>query len=141
MNYPRYSLSLQTVTSGFDSKTCWVHPAAGIIPGDPPRAVLVMQKLLLSGSDVFSDFSSLESLDSGSTWSDIRTQAGMQRRREGAEIEVVASDIRPGWHQASGTLVGTGATVRYRDDTGPMPEPRPREGRVRPVAFPRHRRR
>ena len=44
---------LDTITSGFDGKYCWVQARAGAIPGDPPVVVMTMQRLLLTGSDVF----------------------------------------------------------------------------------------
>jgi hypothetical protein len=50
---PNYHGQLDTISRGYDGKTCWVHPRAGTIPGESPIVVLTMQKLLLSGSDVF----------------------------------------------------------------------------------------
>jgi len=45
---------------GFDGDTCWVHARAGVVPANVPGnttnnpiVVMTMQKLLLSGSDVF----------------------------------------------------------------------------------------
>jgi predicted RNA polymerase sigma factor len=46
-------VQLETISRGYDGQTCWVHPRAGAIPGDAPIVVLTMQKLLLTGSDVF----------------------------------------------------------------------------------------
>lgn len=31
---PGFEVELQTIHSGYDRKTCWVHPRAGMIPGD-----------------------------------------------------------------------------------------------------------
>src|SRR6185436_14125042 len=50
---PGYRIQLDTIHRGYDGKTCWVHPRAGTIPGERPIVVLTMQKLLLTGSDVF----------------------------------------------------------------------------------------
>lgn len=54
---PGYTIKLDTISSGFDGKTCWVAPRAGIVPGkssdSSPSVVLTMQKLWLKGSDVF----------------------------------------------------------------------------------------
>ena len=49
-----YTVQLDTVSSGYDGTSCWVHARAGIIPGARrPSVVMTMHKLLLSGSDVF----------------------------------------------------------------------------------------
>ena len=46
-----FEVELQTIHSGYDRKTCWVHPRAGMIPGDYGRAgdpftvVLTMHEL------------------------------------------------------------------------------------------------
>ena len=48
-----FTVKLDTITSGFDGKTCWVAPRAGVVPGPSPSVVLTMQKLLLKGSDIF----------------------------------------------------------------------------------------
>ena len=50
---PGYRVQLETLSTGFDGKTCWVHARAGAIPGPTPSVVLTMQKLLLTGSDIF----------------------------------------------------------------------------------------
>jgi len=33
---PAYSIQLETISTGFDKKTCWVHARAGAIPGPTP---------------------------------------------------------------------------------------------------------
>ena len=50
---PAFDIKLDTVSTGFDKKSCWVHPRAGVIPGNPQKVVLTMQKAMLVGSDVF----------------------------------------------------------------------------------------
>jgi hypothetical protein len=47
------AIELQTISSGYDRKTCWVHPRAGAIPGDPPIVVLTMHKLRITGDAGF----------------------------------------------------------------------------------------
>jgi hypothetical protein len=63
-----YELRLETVTRGYDGKTCWVHPRAGAIPSPAPQVVMTMQKLLLTGSDVFYALNHVSSSDFGQTW-------------------------------------------------------------------------
>jgi len=67
-----YQIELTTASKGFDGKTCWVHARAGIIPagvpgnaGKVPAAVMTLQKLLLTGSDVFYPLNTMISRDLG----------------------------------------------------------------------------
>jgi len=112
-----FRLQLDTLTKGYDGETCWVHPRAGAIPGTTPSVVLTMQKLLLTGSDVFYELNDLRSDDLGRTWSVITPHAAtLGRRHEPDGVIVAACDFTPKWHARSGRLLGIGHTVRYRDD-------------------------
>lgn len=119
MASPGYTVRLERVRSGFDGKTCWVHARAGAIPGEPPTVVLTMQKLLLSGSDVFFAIHDLRTGDRGATWTGPTGHETLGRRQRG-EIAVGICDFTPKWHAASGTLLGIGHTVHYRDDRRPI---------------------
>src|SRR5262245_10383931 len=66
---PGYRIQLDRVSRGYDGQTCWVHPRAGTIPGERPIVVLTMQKLLLSGSDVFFALNEMRTDDLGRSWS------------------------------------------------------------------------
>ncbi len=112
-----FRLQVDTLTHGYDGETCWVHPRAGAIPGPTPSVVLTMQKLLLTGSDVFYGLNDLRSDDLGRTWSaPTPHEATLGRRHEPDGVIVAASDFTPQWHARSGKLLGIGHTVRYRDD-------------------------
>lgn len=105
------------VTSGYDGKTCWVHPRAGALPGKTPSVVLTMQKLLLTGSDVFYALNDTRSDDLGATWSSIREHTEtLGRRNEPDGVVVAACDFTPKFHSKSGKLIGIGHTVRYKGD-------------------------
>lgn len=122
-----YDLRLDTIHKGFDGQTCWVHARAGAIPGKTPTIVLTMQKLLLSGSDVFFALHEMRSDDLGETWQGpLAHTDSLGRRQEPGGIEVCPCDFTPTWHSASGVLLGTGHTARYIGDRL-MPNPRPRE--------------
>jgi hypothetical protein len=64
------NIELQTISSGYDRKTCWVHARPGIIPGNPVTGVITTQKLRLSGDDVFYAINSMHSIDGGKNWSE-----------------------------------------------------------------------
>ena len=108
-----YTVKLDTITSGFDGKTCWVAPRVGVVEGPIPSIVLTMQKLLLSGSDIFFDINEMRSDDMGNTWSKPIEHATLGRRKEPGGVEIVIGDFTTQWHAHSGKLLGTGPTVRY----------------------------
>lgn len=113
-----FTVQLDTITSGFDGKTCWVAPRAGVIPGPKPVIVLTMQKLLLEGSDVFYALNEVLSEDLGKTWSaPLEHPETLGRREEPDGVQIVIGDFTPQWHAASGKLLGTGATVRYQKNS------------------------
>jgi lysophospholipase L1-like esterase len=112
-----YEVKLETVTSGYDGKTCWVHARAGAIPGPTPTVVMTMQKLLLTGSDIFFALNDVRTDDLGKTWSKItQHDETLGRRNKPDDIIVAACDFTPKWHAKTGKLLGTGHTVHYKDD-------------------------
>jgi hypothetical protein len=114
---PEFRIRLETISRGYDGRTCWVHPRAGSIPGEIPTVVLTMQKLLLTGSDVFFALNEMRTDDFGKTWSGPREHAlTLGRRNEPDGVVVATCDFTPKWHAHSGKLLGTGQTVRYRGD-------------------------
>jgi hypothetical protein len=114
-----YRLELDVVREGFDGKTCWVHARCGVVPADgqrPQLAVMTMQKLLLSGSDVFYALNEVRTEDQGRTWTEPFRHETLARRDEPDGVVVAICDFTPKWHAASGKLLGTGQTVRYSDN-------------------------
>lgn len=129
---------------GFDGKKCWVHARAGAVPAgrpgndsDQPLIVMTMQRLLLSGSDVFYALNETRSTDLGKSWTTpephdsfarvtlTEQSSAAERVRTGAALapgltepgdEVTVCDFTPGWHRASQRLLGIGHTVWYRDN-------------------------
>lgn len=114
---PGFHIQLDTISRGYDGKTCWVHPRAGAIPGKTPIVVLTMQRLWLKGSDVFFALNEMRTDDLGATWrGPVEHAATLGRRNEPEGVIVAACDFWPKWHAKSGKLLGTGHTVRYRDE-------------------------
>ena len=108
-----FTVRLDTLTHGYDAQMCWVHPRAGALPTTPPSVVLTMQKLLLTGSDVFYALADTRT-DNLKTWSPIVEHPDtLGRRNEADSVVVAACDFWPKWHARSGKLLGTGHTVRY----------------------------
>lgn len=111
-----YDVQLETITSGFDKEMCWVHSRAGTIPGDTPIVVLTMQKLLLSGSDIFYGLNEMRTDDLGKTWTGPVEHETLGRRPVDEEVVAVICDFTPKWHAKTGKLLGTGHSARYRDN-------------------------
>ncbi len=142
----RLTLERTVAHRGFDGKTCWVHARAGVIParvltteqalddGTDPLVVMTMQKLLLSGSDVFYAINETRSADLGKSWTEPIAQDSFTRQTfggdeadqpTGASIapellkpgdQTTVCDFVPQWHAASERLLGIGQTVWYRDN-------------------------
>ena len=121
------NIELQTIHSGYDRETCWVHARPGVIPGEPPIGIVTSHALRLSGMDVYYEINDLRSDDGGETWSGFTPHAEAFARRPlpGGREEGV-SDFSLLWHEASGKLLGTGHTVVYKDDTLLASNDRPR---------------
>lgn len=115
-----FRIQLSTAIKGYDGKTCWVHARAGAIPvrapgnsSSDPIVVMTMQKLLLSGSDIFYALNSMRTDNLGETWHGPVEQKNLSRHNLPDGGEVVVSDFWPQWHAKSKTLLGIGHTVRY----------------------------
>lgn len=119
-----FETDLRVVRHGFDGQTFFAQARAGTMPGrdgQPPTVVLTAQPTLRSGSDVFFALSEWISNDFGQTWDGPREHADtLGRRQEPDGIVVGICDMTPKWHQATGRLLTTGHTVRYRDDKHPL---------------------
>jgi hypothetical protein len=114
---PGYVLKLESARSGFDGETCWVHARGGAIPGGgqdgKPAAVVTMQKLLLSGSDVFYGLHEMRTDNLGVTWSGPTPMPTFARWEEADGVEACVCDFTLKWHTATRALLGTGHVARY----------------------------
>tara|TARA_R110002111_G_scaffold1157_1_gene8174 strand:- start:35783 stop:37057 length:1275 start_codon:yes stop_codon:yes gene_type:complete len=111
---PKLDIELQAIRSGYDRKTCLVHPRPGLIPGKPATVVVTMQELLLSGSDIYNSQFETVTKDGGKTWSapvELTETLGRRRIEKGMDENI--ADFWPMWHKKTGVLLGTGHTVRY----------------------------
>ena len=114
-----FSITRTWITEGYDGQMCWVHARGDAIPGkngSPPTVVVTMQKLLLSGSDVFYAIHSLETGDGGKHWTEPATQPTLDRTTNPDGTVTNVCDMTPAWHAASGKLLATGQTVVYQNN-------------------------
>lgn len=118
-----YRIQLDTLRQDYDGKYCWTQARAAAVPraGQPPLLVVTMQKLLLSGSDVYDPISELRSDDFGGTWSaPVSHTAALGRRATPDGGEVAITNFWPQWHAASGKILGTGNTNYYKNQKAPV---------------------
>ena len=122
---PGYRIQLDTLLQDYDGETCWTQARAAAVPreGGSPRLLVTMQKLLLTGSDVYYPINDVFSSDLGKTWSAPVPQTDkLGRRTELPGIEVGPGDFWPKWHAASGKVLGIGQTFRYSGEKRPRHE-------------------
>lgn len=124
---PLYTIEPTVARQGFDRKMCWVHARAGTIPpgseanpAQQPLVVMTLQKLQLSGSDVFYALNEMRTADGGRTWSAPREHPSFARVpfrfRDQTDLEITVCDFTPRWHAQTGKLLGTGHTVVYENN-------------------------
>ncbi len=121
-----YSLRLDTIRRGYvqdfpekDEQgyhvNCWAHARAGAAPGPGgPRVVLLMQRLLLRGSDIFFAMTEMRTDDLGRTWSGPTEHEMLGRRKEPGGLESVMTAAIPAWHAKTGKLLAAGSIIRYK---------------------------
>jgi hypothetical protein len=130
--HPPFTIERSVATQGFDGEFCWVHARAGAMPTadrSKPAVVMTLQKLQLSGSDVFYALNEMRTSDGGKTWTRPVEHKSFTRipfEFDGhKDLEITVCDFSPKWHAKTGKLLGTGHTVVYENN---------RVRRVRPRA-------
>lgn len=120
---PLYEIDLTVAREGFDGKMCWVHARAGVLPseqGKEPLVVMTLQKLDISGSDIFYALNEMRTVDGGLTWTAPEELESFSRVpftwRDESDLEITVCDFWPRWHPRSNTLIGIGHTVVYQDN-------------------------
>lgn len=113
VNIVDYDVHLEVVQSEYDGEQCWVHARAGVIPDELPVVVLTMQRLQLSGSDIFYGLNVMRKAGLDAAWEGPVEQPVFARRKNEDGTETVVCDFSPKWHAATGRLLGTGHTAQY----------------------------
>ena len=128
---PLYDIELTVAREGFDGKLCWVHARAGAIPSEnisSPLVVMTLQKLDISGSDVFYALNEMRTQNGGVSWTDPQEHASFARvpfSWKGEEdLEITVCDFWPRWHPQSEKLIGIGHTVVYENNSVKLVRPR-----------------
>ena len=118
-----FTIERAVASEGFDKTFCWVHARAGAIPpntpgnaSSDPLVVMTLQKLKLSGSDVFYALNNMRSADLAESWTPPVRQEVFARQKIDDRVEMTVCDFWPRWHKQTGKLLGTGHTVVYQDN-------------------------
>ncbi len=119
-----FQIERAIATQGFAGKFCWVHARAGAIPATSeqsvPTVVMTLQKLQLSGSDVFYALNQMCTTDGAKSWTLPVEQLAFGRNRfefDGRQdLEITVCDFTPKWHANTGRLLGIGHTVVYENN-------------------------
>ena len=118
-----FTIERIVATQGFDGEFCWVHARAGAMPvvgRSDPTVVMTLQKLQLSGSDIFYALNEMRTSDGGKTWTEPVEHKSFERvpfEFDGQKgLEITVCDFSPKWHAKTGKLLGTGQTVVYENN-------------------------
>jgi hypothetical protein len=118
-----YDIELATALKGYDGLTCWVHARAAALPSTHsnkcPSIILTMQKLLLSGSDVYYGISDMHTDDLGHSWSLPCRRPALARIVQNDGSEAIGHDYTPKWHKQTNTILCTGKVAWYKNEKHP----------------------
>ena len=117
-------IDLTRLSTDFSGERCYVH-ARGL-KRESGFCIITMQKLELSGCDVFYGIEMIKSLDGGKTFSSPVLCKNLCRRYLDDKTSYVMSDATPFYHAKSGKIILTGHKVWYGADNKLLREARPR---------------
>lgn len=107
-----------------DKVKCYVHARGMVLPTG--FGIMTMQRLELSGCDVFYGLEMIKTNDGGVTWSAPVNCKNLDRQFSGDGKSVVFCDATPFYHKKSGRIILTGHTALYDTDNKLAASPRPR---------------
>jgi hypothetical protein len=95
----------------------WSQARTAIAPLYPTRWFTTMSRTAKKGSHGYYDVYLLTSTDRGETWTAPRILPTLRRAKQPDGYEVVAGDLWPRWHSASGKVLVTGKTFNFENGT------------------------
>ena len=99
----------QIIKTSFDGTRCYVHARGLILPTG--FGLITMQKLELSGCDVFYGIEMMTSTDKWKNFSKPIPCRNLSHRYEENGNSIVMCDATPLYHQKSGKIILTGHTA------------------------------
>lgn len=95
----------------------WTQARTAYLPCDIPRWITTMSRTAKVGAHGYHDVYLSISEDRGKTWSQPQVIPSLQRAKQADGYEVVAGDLWPTWHQATGKVLVTGKTFNFARGT------------------------
>ena len=116
-----FTIERQVVLQGphYDENWEWFTPRATVLPDG--RAMMLLCRITLNGSDVFLGNCNITSTDSGRTWSQPREVEAFNRQARDDGSVYTPADLAPEYHRASGSVLAFGSIVSYRNAEATKP--------------------
>ena len=118
-------IKLNKIATNTGKERCYVH-ARGVLLHDG-FGMITMQKLELSGSDVFYGIEMIKSYDGFKTFTEPQYCENLKRRYLDDKTSYVLCDATPYYHRASGKIILTGHMAQYGEDNKILGKLRKRE--------------
>ncbi|MBQ3140824.1 MAG: exo-alpha-sialidase [Clostridia bacterium] len=117
-------IELDKISTDFNGERCYVHARGVLLPQG--HAIMTMQKLELSGCDVFYGIEMMKSTDGARTFSKPAYCEKLKRRYFEDGTSCVLCDATPFYHKATGKVILTGHMAWYGADNSLLKEARER---------------
>ena len=110
-------IDVSKIATEFNSERCYVHARGVMRPGG--FGIITMQKLELSGSDLFYGIEMIKTVDGGETFTEPVLCEGLRRRYFADGTSEVMCDATPFYHEKTGKIILIGHLAIYgADDKG-----------------------
>ena len=117
-------IELKRITPKRDGDRCYVHARGLILPSG--FGLITMQKLELSGSDVFYGLEMMKTYDGGETYTSPIVCENLKRIYREDKTSFAMCDATPFFHKKTGKIILVGHSVCYDESNALQAPPRPR---------------
>ena len=111
-------IEISRLSTEFNGERCYVHARGAL--RDDGFGIITMQKLELSGSDLFYGIEFITTADSGASFTDPKLSRGLERKYFSDGTSEVMCDATPFYHKSSGKILLIGHMATYNGDKGIM---------------------
>lgn len=105
----------RSIVAEGDEQWDWTQARTAFVPGDSPLWLTTMSRTAKQGAHGYFDVYLSFSRDRSSTWSQPQVLPSLRRARQADGYEVVAGDLWPKHHAATGAVLITGKTFNFAD--------------------------
>ncbi len=117
------NIEINKISTDFKGERCYVHARGLILPDG--NGVMTLQKLELSGCDVFYGIEMMKTNDGGKSFSKPELCENLKRKYYDDGTSLVMCDATPFYHTATGKTIITGHMAWYGSNNALLREPRP----------------